>query len=62
MYSFVVKIAIDAKRAVELDIITPTLGFNIANVLDLIVQADPIKTSVIFENTFLFKLLYFLSE
>ena len=44
-----------------LDIKTPTLGFNIANVLELIVEADPKKVSVIVNDTFfLFKLFNFL--
>ena len=61
MYSFVIKIAIDVNRAVELDIITPALGFEIANVLEPIVEADPIKTSVVINNNvFLFNTLFFL--
>ena len=47
MHSFVIKIAIEVKRAVELVIIISALGFNVANVLKLIVEADPIKISVI---------------
>ena len=58
--SFVINIATDVNIAVELDIIIPALGFNIANVLELIVEADPNKISVIINKTFfLFKDLYF---
>ena len=56
--SFVIKRAIDINRAVLLELIIPAKGFNIANVLKLIFEADPIKTSVLFNSTFfLYKLL-----
>ena len=60
MCSLVIKIAILVHRAVVIEIIIPALRFNIADVLELIVEADPIKNPVITSNTFfLFKLLYF---
>ena len=60
MYSLVIKIAKLVNRAVLLEIIIPALMCINANVLELIVEADPIKNSVIISNTlFLFKLLYF---
>ena len=63
MYSFVIKIAIDVKRAMELDIIRPTLGLTIDSVLDVIVEADPNKMSVIIKSSFfLFKLYFFLKN
>ena len=46
-------------RAVLDGITIPTLGFNNANVLELMLGADPIKISVIVNEIFLFKLLYF---
>ena len=54
MYSFVIKIAIDVNRAVELDFIIAAVGFNIAIVLELVFEADPIKISVINNNIFFF--------
>ena len=60
LYSFVIKIAIDVNRAVLDDLIKPALGFNIATVLELIVEADTIQISVIINNIFfLFELLSF---
>ena len=60
MYSLVIEIAILVNSTVLLEIIIPALGFNTANVLELIVEADPIKIYVIINNIFfLFKLLYF---
>ena len=47
MYSLVIKIAILVNSAVLLPILIPALGFNTANVLGLIVESDPIKTSLI---------------
>ena len=47
MYSFVIKTATDANRAVLDDMIIPALGLRIDKVLELIVEADPNKTSVI---------------
>ena len=41
MYSFLIKIAMDVNRAVELDNILPALGFRIADVLEIFVEADP---------------------
>ena len=58
MYSSVIKIALLVSTAVLLEIITPALGFNIANEEELFVETDPIKISVIINVTFfLFKLL-----
>ena len=60
IYSFVITIAILVNKAALDDITIPALGFNIANVVDLTVEADPARISVIPKNTFfLFKLLYF---
>ena len=52
MYSVVIKIAIEVNRAVELVTMIAALGFNIANVLELVVKADPNENSVIYNNTF----------
>ena len=50
----------EVNKAMLDDITTPTLGFNIAKVLELIVEADPNKNSVINNNTsFIFRFLYF---
>ena len=38
-------------RAVLIEIAIPAIGFNIAVVLELIVEADPIKIPVISKNT-----------
>ena len=55
-----IKIAIDVKRAVLDDIIMPALGFNIAKVLKLIVEAFPNKILVIiFKILFLFNPSFF---
>ena len=63
MYSFVIKIAIDNERAMLEDIIIPTLWFVIAKLLESIVEADPIKNSVIINKTFfLFKDSYIFPE
>ena len=43
MYSLVIKIAILVISAVLLEITIPALGFNTANVFELIFEADPIK-------------------
>ena len=43
MCSFMLKTAIDVNRAVALDIIMPALGFSIAKVLELFLEADPIQ-------------------
>ena len=59
MYSFVIKIAIEVNRAVELDIIIPALQFNNAYVLELTVEADLIKTLVVNIIAFLLIPLYF---
>ena len=60
MYSFVLKIAFVVNRAVELDNIT--LGFNIANVLELIVEADLIKISVVVNKVLTFYLTFCFSS
>ena len=52
MYSIVIEIAIDVRRAVLLDMIIPTLGLTIDSVLEVIVEADPNKISVIINDTF----------
>ena len=49
---FAIKIAIDVNRAVPLDIKMPALGFNFANVLELIVEADSNKISLKLIGTF----------
>ena len=60
MYSFVIKIASDASKAVENVITIPILGFNNDIVGVEIAGPDPTKISVIFDNIFsLFKILYF---
>ena len=47
-------------RAVEIDIIIPTLGLGIDSLLDVIVEAGTNKFSVTIKNTiFSFKFLYF---
>ena len=61
MYSFVIKIAIEIVRAVEFDITIPTPGFNIHNELELVVEADPNHTSVIFNITSSFLMINFSS-
>ena len=52
MYSFVIKIDIEVNKAVLDDKTTPILIFNIAFVLELIVETDPIKFSVITNKFF----------
>ena len=55
-----IRIAILVNEADELVITIPMLGFIIDIVVALIADPDPIKISVINNNTFfLFKLLYF---
>ena len=54
MHSLVIKIAILVKKAVLLEKTIPALGFNIAYVLELIVEADPIKISVKIIKIFFF--------
>ena len=54
MYSFVIKIAVDANRAMELDNVKPAIGFKIGNVLEIILEADPIRISLINNNTFFY--------
>ena len=61
MYSFVIKIAIDVNISVLDEKIPPTLGFNIANVLEHIVEADSIKFSVINNNILFFQLNFCIS-
>ena len=60
MYSLVIKTAMDVRRAVELVKNLPILGF-INDIVEVsIADPDPIKNSVIINNTFfLFKPLYF---
>ena len=50
MYSIVIDVAILVNRAALLDIIILKLRFKNANVLQLIVEADPIEISVIINN------------
>ena len=58
--SLVIKIAKDVNKAVQLVITIPMLGFKIDIVEVPVADSDPIKISVIKNNTFfLFKLLYF---
>ena len=45
IYSFAIKIAIDASRAELLAIEIPILGLTIENVEDTLVELDPIKIS-----------------
>ena len=52
VYSLVIKIAILINSAVLLEILIPALRFITANVLELIAEADPIKISVLINNTF----------
>ena len=60
MCSFVIKIARDVNKAVELVNTIPMLGFNIDIVEVVIADPDSNKISVIINNTFLlFKQLYF---
>ena len=60
MNSLVINIAINVIGAVLLGRRKPALAFNIANVLQLFVAADPVKISVVINNTsFLFKFLFF---
>ena len=55
-----IRIAILVNRAVLLEITMPALGFIFASVLELIVDANPIKFLLIINKIFfLFKLLYF---
>ena len=62
MFSSLIKIAIEVNRSVLDDIIMPAIGINIANVFEIIVEADPKKISVIIINIFfLFKDFYFFS-
>ena len=56
------EIAIEVNRAVELDITIPALGYNIDKVLELIVEADPIKISVIIYNIFFNQFFIFFPE
>ena len=63
MSSCVIYIAIDVSRALLLVIITPALGFNTANVLQIIAEADPIRISVIFIKIFfIYELSYFFGK
>ena len=59
MYSSVIKIAILVNRAVLFDVIMPAHVFKIANILELIVEADPNKRSVIIKKVF-FSLIFFI--
>ena len=60
MCSFVIKIGILVNEAVLDDMIIPAPGFIIDNVVELIVETDPNKYSVLKNTTFFFfKLLYF---
>ena len=63
MYSFVVKIALDVKRAVELVNATPLLGISIDNVEVVTADPDPNKISLLNNITFfLFIFLYFFTK
>ena len=60
MYSFVVKIALDVNRAVEMVNATPMLGISIDIVEVFTADLDPNKVSLLNNNTFfLFNFLYF---
>ena len=59
-FSFVIKIALDVWRAVELVNTMPILGFFNNKVDVEIADHEPIKLSAIINNTFfLYKFLYF---
>ena len=61
MYSFVFKIAMDKNRVALEGIIMLTPRFDIAKLLQFIVEADPIKISMTNNKTFfLFEDSYFL--
>ena len=63
MSSSVIYIAVDVSRAVLLDIITPALELNIANVLEIIAEADPTRISVDFvEVFFIYDFSYFFGK
>ena len=47
MYSLVFNRAILVIKAVLFELITPTLGFKIAKVLDIFVEGGPIEVSMI---------------
>ena len=59
MYSFVIKIAIDVKRAVEVVKTIPMLEFIIDNVEVVIADPDLNKISMISNNAFLIEDSYF---
>ena len=60
MSSFVIEIAINVNRGVEINIIIPAPRFKIANVPELVGEANSIKSSLIIRSTFfLIKFLYF---
>ena len=54
MCLFVIKIPIDVRGKMVVDIITPMLGLRIDIVEVVIVELDPIKISVIINKTFFF--------
>ena len=61
MYSFVIKIAIDLKKAVELVNTIPILGFLNGHVEVVIADPDPKNISVISNNTFFYLFFYIFS-
>ena len=54
MCKFEIKIAIDVKRSVLPEMKIPALGISIANALELIFEADPIKISEKFKSVFFY--------
>ena len=54
MFFFVIKIAIDVDRALELDRLLATLAFNFTNVLELFVEEDHLENPVMFKIIFYF--------
>ena len=54
MYSLAIKTATLVNKAALDDITKPALGFNIANVLELTVEAVPTRFLVIIKSTVLF--------
>ena len=62
MYSLVIKIAIDVKRAVKLVNTEPMLGFINDTVEVVIARPDPNNILVIINNTFFFNLKSYISS
>ena len=62
MYSFVINIAKDVNRAVDLDITTPILRLLNDKVEIVFVEANPVEFSVIIIITFFFLKIYTFSN